>query len=78
MNKEEIVGMARKIGTFPISIVPDQDCCTLFVPKHPETRARLDTVRQLEEGFPVEEMVAEALEHTERRRVAAAPGAVSV
>jgi thiamine biosynthesis protein ThiI len=78
MNKEEIVGMARKIGTFPISIVPDQDCCTLFVPKHPETRARLETVRRLEEGFPVEEMVAEALEHTERRRVAAAPGAVSV
>ena len=48
MNKEEIVGMARKIGTFPISIQPDQDCCSLFVPKHPETRARLATVEKLE------------------------------
>ncbi len=67
LNKEEIVGMARDIGTFPISILPDQDCCTLFVPKHPETRARLETVRRLEEALPVEEMVAEAVANTERR-----------
>ena len=61
LNKEEIVGMARGIGTFPISIQPDQDCCSLFVPKHPETRARLATIERLEEGLPVDEMVAEAL-----------------
>ncbi len=61
MNKEEIVGMARNIGTFPVSIQPDQDCCSLFVPKHPETRAKLSVIERLEEGLPVDEMVAESL-----------------
>ncbi len=74
LNKEEIVNMARGIGTFPISILPDQDCCTLFVPKHPETRGRLDTVQRLEEALPVEEMVSEAVENVERRQfIAEAP-----
>ncbi|MCH7842511.1 MAG: tRNA 4-thiouridine(8) synthase ThiI [Chloroflexi bacterium] len=69
-NKEEIVDMARKIGTFSISILPDQDCCTLFVPKHPETKADLDTVLRLEETLSVDEMVREAVENTERRHFA--------
>ena len=64
-NKEEIVNMARAIGTFTTSILPDQDCCTLFVPKHPETKANLDTVLRLEEVLSVDEMVREALENTE-------------
>ncbi len=64
LNKEEIVGMARNVGTFPISIQPDQDCCSLFVPRHPETRARLETVERLEQVLPVEEMVTEAVEGT--------------
>ena len=61
MNKEEIVSMARNIGTFPVSIQPDQDCCSLFVPKHPETRAKLSVIERLEEALPVDEMVAESL-----------------
>ena len=65
-NKEEIVDMAQNIGTFETSILPDQDCCSLFVPKHPETKANLDTVLRLEEALSVEEMVAEAVENTER------------
>ena len=69
LNKEEIVGMARNIGTFPISIQPDQDCCSLFVPRHPETRARLATVEKLEEGLPVDEMVGEALSRVVREQV---------
>ncbi len=69
LNKEEIVGMARNIGTFPISIQPDQDCCSLFVPRHPETRARLGTVERLEQGLPVDELVAEALEGAVREQV---------
>ena len=69
LNKEEIVGMARDIGTFPISIQPDQDCCSLFVPRHPETRARLATVERLEEALPVGEMVSEALAGVTQRRV---------
>ncbi|HIF42773.1 MAG TPA: tRNA 4-thiouridine(8) synthase ThiI [Dehalococcoidia bacterium] len=66
-NKEEIVDMAQNIGTFETSILPDQDCCSLFVPKHPETKADLDTVLRLEEILSVDEMVAEAVENTERR-----------
>ena len=69
LNKEEIVGMARNIGTFPISIQPDQDCCSLFVPRHPETRARLATVERLEQGLPVDEMVAESLAGVVRNQV---------
>ena len=69
LNKEEIVGMARSIGTFPISIQTDQDCCSLFVPKHPETRARLSTVEKLEQGLPVDEMVAEAVAGVTSERV---------
>jgi len=59
-DKEEIIREARTIGTYEISIEPDQDCCTLFVPKHPETRAdagavqaaegRLDVARLVEAG----------------------------
>ena len=69
LNKEEIVGMARKIGTFPISIQPDQDCCSLFVPRHPETRARLVAVERIEQGLPVDDMVAEALAGSVRENV---------
>ena len=75
-NKEEIVNQARDIGTFSISIVPDQDCCTLFVPKHPETRARLETVQRIEELLPVAEMVDDALERTERRQFFAEPASL--
>ena len=69
MNKEEIVGMARNIGTFPISIQPDQDCCSLFVPRRPETRARLATIERIEQGLPVDEMVAEALGGVTREQI---------
>ncbi|MEE8466186.1 MAG: tRNA uracil 4-sulfurtransferase ThiI [Dehalococcoidia bacterium] len=69
-NKEEIVNMAQAIGTFPISILPDQDCCSLFVPKHPETKASLDTVLRLEKELSVDELVQDALDNTERRHFA--------
>ncbi len=69
MNKEEIVGMARNIGTFPISIQPDQDCCSLFVPRRPETRARLAIIERLEQSLPVDEMVGHALEGVTREQI---------
>ena len=69
LNKEEIVAMARNIGTFPISIQPDQDCCSLFVPKHPETRARLPVAQRLEAALPVAEMVAECLDGVVRQAI---------
>ena len=74
--KEEIVNMAQDIGTFSTSILPDQDCCTLFVPKHPETRASLDTVLRLEESLAVDELVRDAVNNTERQHFAS-PGAAA-
>ena len=62
MDKDEIVAQAERIGTFPISIIPDQDCCTLFTPKHPATKARLGDVLRAEAALPIETMVATAVE----------------
>ena len=64
MDKDEIVAEARRIGTYGISIIPDQDCCTLFTPKHPATRARLAAVEQAELALPIEKMVAFAVTAT--------------
>ena len=61
MDKDEITGEAVRIGTYPISIIPDQDCCTLFTPRHPSTRVRLAEVEQAEHALPVEDMVATAV-----------------
>jgi thiamine biosynthesis protein ThiI len=62
MDKDEIVSQAERIGTFPISIIPDQDCCTLFTPRHPATRARLPEVERAEQALPIDEMVTAALD----------------
>lgn len=61
MDKDEISSYAEQIGTYPISIIPDQDCCTLFTPRHPATKARLHDVEAAERGLPVAEMVAAAV-----------------
>ncbi|HEX7487179.1 MAG TPA: tRNA uracil 4-sulfurtransferase ThiI [Vicinamibacterales bacterium] len=60
MDKDEIVAQAQRLGTFEISIVPDQDCCQLFTPKHPATRATREAVEEAESHLPVEEMVSKA------------------
>jgi thiamine biosynthesis protein ThiI len=60
MDKDEITAEAARIGTYPISIIPDQDCCSLFTPRHPATRARLADVEHAERALPIEEMVAGA------------------
>jgi thiamine biosynthesis protein ThiI len=61
MDKEEITAEAVRLGTYPISIIPDQDCCTLFTPKHPATKARHDDVERAEAGLAIEEMVTQAI-----------------
>lgn len=48
MDKQEIIDQARRIGTFETSVIPDQDCCQLFVPRHPATKARLPDVENTE------------------------------
>jgi thiamine biosynthesis protein ThiI len=64
MDKDEIAAEAERIGTFPISILPDEDCCTLFTPRHPVTRARLARVLQAEQSLPIGDMVATAVAAT--------------
>jgi thiamine biosynthesis protein ThiI len=66
MDKEEIIAQARDMGTFEISIEPDQDCCQLFMPDHPATRARLEDVLQAEEKLSVQGLVDLAVSKTER------------
>jgi tRNA uracil 4-sulfurtransferase len=61
MDKDEISAEAERIGTFPVSIIPDQDCCTLFTPRHPATRVGLDEIAKAEELLPTGEMVASAV-----------------
>ena len=61
MDKEEITAEAERLGTYPISIIPDQDCCTLFTPKHPATKAKRHEVERAEEGLPVDEIVEQAV-----------------
>ena len=73
MDKNEIVDQARTIGTFETSILPDQDCCTLFVPEHPETHARLAEVEAMEARFEIDRMVDDAVRATEVRRLVFPP-----
>ena len=61
MDKEEIVEIARRIDTFETSILPFEDCCTVFTPKHPKTRPVLEKVEEQEQKLPVEALVEEAL-----------------
>ncbi|MDH5752390.1 MAG: tRNA 4-thiouridine(8) synthase ThiI [Deltaproteobacteria bacterium] len=65
LSKKEIIDRARSIGTYPISIQPHPDCCTLFQPRSPETGARLGEVHRVEEKLPVEELVTECIEGLE-------------
>ncbi len=65
MDKEEIIQISRKIGTFETSIEPYEDCCTVFTPKHPRTRPVLKFVKLAEEEAGLSEMIAEAVENTE-------------
>jgi thiamine biosynthesis protein ThiI len=61
MDKDEIMAEAERLGTYPISIIPDQDCCTLFTPRHPATKAKRDDVERAEEGLPIQEIVEDAV-----------------
>jgi thiamine biosynthesis protein ThiI len=61
LDKEEIIVQAQRLGTFDISIVPDQDSCTLFTPRHPETHARASRVDEAEATLPIDDMVVSAV-----------------
>ncbi|MGN1098389.1 MAG: tRNA uracil 4-sulfurtransferase ThiI, partial [Clostridia bacterium] len=65
MDKDEIVTVARKIGTFETSILPYEDCCTVFVPKHPTTKPVLGKILQSQSKIDMEYWVNKAVEETE-------------
>ena len=65
LDKQEIINLAVKIGTYETSILPYEDCCTVFVPKNPATRPRLDQVLAAEAELDVDGLVEEALAKTE-------------
>ena len=62
MDKEEIVTIARQIGTFETSIQPFEDCCTVFTPKHPKTKPELEKVLVQENKVDFAALVDEAME----------------
>ena len=64
MNKEDIINLAQKIGTYEISIEPYDDCCSFFVPSHPETKANLDHVIKAESAIDFGDLYDEAMENT--------------
>jgi thiamine biosynthesis protein ThiI len=64
MDKQEIIDQARRIDTFEISAIPDQDCCQLFVPPHPETKAKLADVNHAEATLDLQALIALGLEGT--------------
>ena len=61
MDKEEITAQAIQLGTYPISIIPDQDCCTLFTPRNPQTKARLAHIEAAETALAIDALVDRAV-----------------
>jgi len=68
MDKDEIIQQAQKIGTYETSIIPDQDCCQLFIPKRPAVRTTVDQIKKAEGRLDIERLVKLALERTELQR----------
>ncbi len=67
MDKEEIIAIARRIGTFETSIQPYEDCCTVFTPRHPRTRPRLAMLEEAEAALDVEALMEEAVAGIRRK-----------
>ena len=68
-DKEEIVNLAQQIGTFSVSTLPHQDCCSLFVPDHPATNAAIEDVQAAEDALEVDALVEQALKAVDKQTV---------
>ena len=64
-DKTDIMDISREIGTYETSILPYEDCCTIFVPKHPKTKPRLDIIRNSESVLDIEKLVHDAIDNME-------------
>ena len=69
MDKEEIVRIARHVGTFDTSILPYEDCCTVFTPRHPKTKPNLEEVREYEAALDIDALCGKALAGREMIRL---------
>ena len=65
MDKEEIITISRKIDAFETSILPYEDCCTVFTPKHPKTRPTLELCQEAEKNLKIDELIEKAIVDTE-------------
>ena len=65
MDKEEIITISRKIDAFETSILPYEDCCTVFTPKHPKTRPTLELCQEAEKNLNIDELIEKAISGTE-------------
>jgi thiamine biosynthesis protein ThiI len=70
-DKEEIMELTRKIGTFETSNLAHEDCCTLFIPKHPETKAKIPLVQKSETALDTKSLIQEAIQKTETITISA-------
>lgn len=68
-DKQEIIEKAKEINTYEISILPDQDCCTRFVPKHPETKAQIKQVQKAEKNIKTKKLIKTAIKNTEIKKI---------
>ena len=69
LNKDEIVTRAKEIGTYEISIKPYEDCCSYFVPIHPETKAKINRINIIEKKLDIKNEILMALENTEKIKI---------
>lgn len=67
MDKTEIIDIARKIDTFETSILPYEDCCTVFTPRHPKVRPNLADIEKAQSAFDFEPLIQKAIENTEMK-----------
>jgi len=68
-DKADIIEKAQQIGTFEVSTLPHQDCCSLFVPKHPATRASVEDLDYAEKGLDISALVEKAINGMEKKIV---------
>ncbi|WP_409967062.1 tRNA uracil 4-sulfurtransferase ThiI [Bengtsoniella intestinalis] len=69
MDKVEIIKISQEIGTFETSILPYEDCCTVFTPRHPSTKPKLENIRKAEEAMDIDALVREAVENVKLVKV---------
>ena len=69
MDKEEIMDRAKQIGSFETSILPYEDCCTLFLPQYPKIRPVLAEAEEMEKKLDIEALIADALSKSEMKTI---------